>query len=307
MVLRESRLGCGDRFAAQQRFIEIAVVPHFARQQLDLQVAKTEGEEVGGEIRVDGRQVTEWGQGPGQHLLPIGEVSHQHTTARLGTRGPVGGEPPFTVRWDKDQPAHRGVGRVVGTMPTGQGAGRSQEMRVPGDRERVQQRRGLGFSQLGGEVFEAVAGNESQQIFVAHGLELIATGIVSHPVRGGGAGQRGVSLGAGAAASHSRGGDEFRESLPNQPAKPVLWRGISNGDRPVATTAVKHPRARMALDRTRAWEACDKYCGFGVRNLARQSNHQPAGCNAADACFESEAGKPSSVAEEGFEPPTRGL
>ena len=82
-------------------------------------------------------------------------------------------------------------------MPPRQGAGRSQEMRVPGDRERVQQRRGLGFSQLGGEVFEAVAGNESQQIFVAHGLELTATGIVSHPVRGGEAGQRGLSPMAG--------------------------------------------------------------------------------------------------------------
>ena len=47
--------------------------------------------------------------------------------------------------------------------------GAGQQSRMPGDGKGVQQRRRFVISQLAGKIFQAVAGNQNNQVIVVHG------------------------------------------------------------------------------------------------------------------------------------------
>jgi hypothetical protein len=61
-------------------------------------------------------------------------------------------------------------------MPAGKHFGVSQQRGMPGNGERIEKGSGLIFPELGRKVFETVAGNEDDEIFVEHPFILAMSG-----------------------------------------------------------------------------------------------------------------------------------
>ncbi len=60
-------------------------------------------------------------------------------------------------------------------MPAGEQLGLGEQGGVPGDGKRVQKRGSVVFPEFGGKVFETMAGNENDQIFIRHDVIILTT------------------------------------------------------------------------------------------------------------------------------------
>ncbi len=87
--------------------------------------------------------------------------------------GPIVSEPVGAGGGHQEQLSGRGFDRLVGSLPVGDHAGGGQQSWVPGDGEGIQQAGRLVFTQFGGEVFEAVAGDQDDDVCEIHGRGLL--------------------------------------------------------------------------------------------------------------------------------------
>ena len=116
--------GCGHRLSLELYLVQVAHVSQLSGEQLDLEVAESQGEEIAGQLRIDRRgSCVQLLQGSRHDLMAVLQIANHASPRSVGLLEPVGRQEHLAAPGQHDQPAGRLLWWIVGTTPTGHLAG----------------------------------------------------------------------------------------------------------------------------------------------------------------------------------------